>query len=207
MTHDSIGLGEDGPTHQPIEHFAALRAIPNLNMLRPADPIETAECWQIAMTSRETPTILALTRQKVPALRDTVDATNKCALGGYILKEAAGTRHVTLIATGSEVALAVAAADTLAGEGINAAIVSMPCIELFRTQDDAYRANVLGNAPRIAIEAGIAQGWHEWLRPDDQFIGLSDFGASAPIDQLFKHFNLTPERITQTARDLVKGAA
>ena len=205
MTHDSIGLGEDGPTHQPIEHLAALRAIPNLLVLRPADALETAEAWEIALGQTETPSLLALTRQAVPtALRTGKESGNLSATGGYVVSGGA-RRDVTLIATGSEVGLAAEAAATLAGEGIKAAVVSLPSFELFRAQDAAYREKVLGAAPRIAIEAAVAQGWHEWLRPGDRFIGLSDFGASAPGGKLFAHFGLTPDKIAAAARAAAKG--
>jgi transketolase len=202
FTHDSIGLGEDGPTHQPIEHLAALRAIPNLNVFRPADGVETAECWALAAASDESPTVLALTRQNVPNLRKAPLAENASAKGGYVLREADGKRAVTLIATGSEVGLAVKAADLLAAKGIRAAVVSVPSFELFRKQPAAYRQAVLGVAPRIAIEAAIEQGWREWLRPDDAFIGLSGFGASAPAGKLFAHFGLTPEGVAEAAGKL-----
>ena len=173
MTHDSIGLGEDGPTHQPIEHLAALRAIPNLHVLRPADGVETAECWAIALAATETPTVLALTRQAVPNVRTAVTGEdNLRARGGYVLKSPARRRDVTLVATGSEVGLAVAAAELLEAQGIGAAVVSLPSFELFRQQPEPYRAEVLGDAPRIGVEAGVAQGWHEWLRPGDTFVGL-----------------------------------
>ena len=203
MTHDSIGLGEDGPTHQPVEHLASLRAMPNLNVLRPADGVETAECWEIAVQPGDTPSILALTRQAVPNLRTTHTDENLCAKGAYVLREAAGTRDVTLLATGSEVGLAVEAAAALADEGIQAAVVSMPCFELFRQQPESYRNAVLGSAPRVGIEAAVAQGWHEWLDKDDAFIGLSDFGASAPAAALFQHFGLTPARVSEAALELI----
>ena len=201
MTHDSIGLGEDGPTHQPVEHFSAMRAIPNLNVLRPADAIETAECWQTALESEKTPTILALTRQGVPNLREP-DQENKCRKGGYVLREPNGDRNVTLIATGSEVGMAVDAAEKLADQNISAAVVSLPCFELFREQPDSYRDAVLGDAPRICIEAGLKQCWHEWLRAGDTFVGLDDFGASAPGGMLFEHFGMTAERIVAEATRL-----
>ena len=203
MTHDSIGLGEDGPTHQPIEHLASLRAMPNLNVLRPADGVETAECWEIAVGPGDTPSILALTRQAVPNLRTTHTDENLCAKGAYVLREPAGTRDVTLLATGSEVGLAVEAAEALAKEGVAAAVVSMPCFELFRKQPEDYRRAVLGEAPRIGIEAAVAQGWCEWLDRGDVFIGLSDFGASAPAAALFKHFGLTPGRVVEAAKALI----
>jgi transketolase len=202
MTHDSIGLGEDGPTHQPIEHLAALRAIPNLQVFRPADGVETAECWQLAIGTTEGPSILALTRQGVMNLRASADAENLCARGGYLLR-GGDRRDVTLIATGSEVGLAVKAADVLAKDGIAVAVVSLPSFELFRRQPEAYRAEVLGKAPRIGIEAGIKQGWREWLRRTDGFIGLSDFGASAPAGKLFEHFGLTPDKVAAAGRELL----
>ena len=206
MTHDSIGLGEDGPTHQPIEHIASLRAMPNLLVLRPADAQETAEAWEIALTQEKRPTVLALTRQAVPKLVREGDAgANLSQKGAYVVSGGA-KRDVTLIATGSEVGLALDAAATLAKEGIAAAVVSMPSFELFRANDQAYRDEVLGDAPRVAVEAAVAQGWHEWLRPGDRFIGLSDFGASAPAPKLFEHFGLTASRVAEAARDvLAKG--
>ena len=203
FTHDSIGLGEDGPTHQPVEHLAALRAIPNLNVFRPADGVETAECWALSIKSGDTPSVLALTRQNVPNLRTTHTDDNLSAKGAYVLREAQGKRDVTLIATGSEVGLAVAAAALLEKEGVKAAIVSMPSHELFRAQSDAYKAATLGTAPRVAIEAGIAQGWHEWLGPKGRFVGLSDFGASAPAPQLFAHFGLTADKVAAAAKGLM----
>ena len=205
MTHDSIGLGEDGPTHQPVEHLASLRAIPNLHVLRPADAIETAECWEIALKSTATPTVLALTRQAVPTmLRAKLGADNLSAKGGYVVS-GGDKRDVTLIATGSEVGLAAEAASALAKEGIKAAVVSLPSFELFRKQPETYRMEVLGNAPRIAVEAAVAQGWYEWLRTGDSFIGMSSFGASAPAGKLFEHFGITAGRIAERARGVVKG--
>ena len=203
MTHDSIGLGEDGPTHQPVEHLAALRAIPNLQVFRPADGVETAECWALAVATGDAPSILALTRQNVPNLRTEYTDDNLCAKGGYVLREAKGKRAVTLVATGSEVGLAVAAASLLEKDGISAAVVSLPSFERFRAQPEAYRYQVLGEAPRIGIEAGVAQGWHEFLRHRDRFVGLSDFGASAPAAKLFEHFGLTPARVVAVAKEIV----
>ena len=205
MTHDSIGLGEDGPTHQPIEHLAALRVIPNLLVFRPADGVETAECWELAVKSHDAPSILALTRQGVPNLRTSQTPENLCAKGGYVLLEAAGgKRDVTLIATGSEVGLAVRAADALATVRIQAAVVSLPSFELFRRQPDSYRHQVLGTAPRIGIEAAVKQGWQEWLDAEDTFVGLSDFGASAPASKLYEHFGLTPAAVVEAAKKLLK---
>ncbi len=204
MTHDSIGLGEDGPTHQPVEHMAALRAIPGLNVFRPAEGVETAECWELALSATGTPSILALTRQAVPNLRaSTTGPENMCARGGYVLREPEGKRAVTLIATGSELGLAAEAADALAKDGIAAAVVSMPSFELFRKQTDRYRAGVLGEAPRIAIEAGVVQGWHEWLRHTDRFIGMTGFGASAPAPKLYEHFGITTAKVVEAAKGLV----
>jgi transketolase len=177
--------------------------MPNLNVLRPADGVETAECWEIAVGPGDTPSILALTRQAVPNLRTTHTDENLCAKGAYVLREPAGTRDVTLLATGSEVGLAVEAAEALAKEGVAAAVVSMPCFELFRKQPEDYRRAVLGEAPRIGIEAAVAQGWCEWLDRGDVFIGLSDFGASAPAAALFKHFGLTPARVVEAAKALI----
>ncbi len=204
MTHDSIGLGEDGPTHQPIEHLAALRVIPNVQVFRPADGVETAECWELAINTVDAPSVLALTRQGVPNLRTTHTDENLCAKGGYVLREANGKRDATLLATGSEVGLAVKAADLLAAEGINTAVVSIPSFELFRRQPEAYRAQVLGQAPRVAIEVGVKQGWQEWIRRKDAFVGLSDFGASAPAPQLYEHFGVTPAKVVEAVKRLAK---
>jgi transketolase len=203
MTHDSIGLGEDGPTHQPVEHLAALRAIPNLNVMRPADSVECAECWEIALLSKTTPAILALTRQGVPPLRTAPSDENLSAKGAYVLIEPARARDVTLIGTGSELALAVAAAKTLEGEGIAAAVVSMPCSELFEAQSQSYREQVLGACPRVAVEAAVAFGWSKWLEPKDAFVGMHGFGASAPAQHLYKHFGITAEAVAAAARELV----
>ena len=200
MTHDSIGLGEDGPTHQPVEHLAALRAIPNLNVFRPADAQETAECWQLAIAATETPSILALSRQAVPNVRTEVTKDNLSAKGAYVLR-AVKKRDVTLLATGSEVGLAIEAADLLAKDGIQAAVVSMPSFELFAKQDEAYQMQVLGEAPRVGIEAGIAQCWYQWLRAKDRFVGSVRFrclGASAP--KLFAHFGLTPAHVGRAGK-------
>ncbi len=201
MTHDSIGVGEDGPTHQPVEHLAALRAIPNVQVLRPADAMETTECWHIALSSLNCPSVLALTRDAVPTvLRPRKGGENLSAKGGYVVSGDA-ERDVTLIATGSEVAIAMDAAAVLAKDGINAVVVSMPSFELFRKQPEIYRMKVLGSAPRIAIEAAVAQGWHEWLRQKDHFIGMSSFGASAPAKQLYEHFGITAAKVAQAARE------
>jgi transketolase len=202
MTHDSIGLGEDGPTHQPVEHVSALRAIPNLYVFRPADGIETAECWELAIAAKNTPSVLALSRQAVANLRSD-GRENQSAKGGYIIKAAEGKRDVTLLATGSEVGIAVDAAAVLAKSGISAAVVSMPSFELFRAQSESYRNEVLGDAPRIAVEAGIAQSWYEWLRPADKFVGMSGFGASAPAAKLYEQFGITAAHVADLARKAV----
>jgi transketolase len=202
MTHDSIGLGEDGPTHQPVEHLAALRAIPNLYVMRPADSVECAECWELALYSAHNPTILALTRHGLPLLRTTHSDENLSAKGAYVLIEPKGGRDVTLIGTGSELSLAVQAARALDGEGIKAAVVSVPCFELFAAQSEAYRDAVLGQAPRVAVEAAVAFGWDKWIGPEGAFIGMRGFGASAPAQDLYKHFGITPEAVAAAARDL-----
>ena len=204
MTHDSIGVGEDGPTHQPVEHLSALRAIPNLQVLRPADALETAECWHIALTTLTAPSVLALTRDAVPtALRSRKGDENLSAKGGYVVS-GDDTRAVTLIATGSEVAIAVAAANRLAAEGIKAAVVSMPSFELFRAQGLDYEMSVLGHAPRVAVEAGVAQCWHEWLRKKDRFVGMTGFGASAPAAKLYEHFGITATAVAEAAMSAIK---
>src|SRR5579864_7784429 len=198
MTHDSIGLGEDGPTHQPVEQLAALRAIPRLKVYRPADPIETAECWELALADHAAPAVIALTRQGVPALRRDA-GENRSARGGYVLEEAEGARRVTLLATGSEVAIAVAARATLKAQGIGAAVVSLPCWELFDRQDASYRRAVLGDAPRIAVEAASPFGWERYLGDGGAMVGMTDFGASAPAEDLYKHFGITAERVVAAA--------
>ena len=203
MTHDSIGLGEDGPTHQPVEHLAALRAIPNLLVLRPADAVEVAECWEIALGSAHAPSVIVLTRQGLPAVRTKAWPGNSSAKGGYVVMDTVGKRDATLIATGSEVEIAVAARAALAKDGINAAVVSMPSFELFRRQSAAYRAGVLGALPRVAIEAAVSQGWHEWLREKDRFIGMNSFGASAPAGKLYAHFGITAEAAAKAVVELV----
>ena len=199
LTHDSIGLGEDGPTHQPVETIASLRAIPNLAVFRPADAMETAECWELALRRTEGPSVLALSRQGLPALRDDA-AENRSARGAYVLAEAEGDRQMTLIATGSEVHLAMAARVALGEQNIQAAVVSFPCWELFAQQDDVYRNSVLGTAPRIGIEAAVGFGWERWT---DAFIGMPGFGASAPAEKLFEHFGITPAAVVAAAKKLL----
>jgi transketolase len=205
MTHDSIGLGEDGPTHQPVEHLASLRAIPNLNVFRPADGVETAECWELAVRSEETPSILALTRQAVPNLRIEHTDENLCARGAYVLAETAGkARDVTILATGSEVGLGMEARALLARDGIEAAVVSMPCWELFAAQPVAYREAVLGPAPRVAVEAAVRFGWERWVGENGTGVGMEGFGASAPAVQLYEHFGITAANVAAAARKLVR---
>jgi transketolase len=200
LTHDSIGLGEDGPTHQPVEHLAALRAIPNLLVFRPCDAIETVECWQLALESKNTPSVLALTRQNLPLLRKDADTVNKCAAGAYEIAAASGKAQVSLFATGSEVSLAVEAKKLLDAQGIATRVVSVPCFELFLQQPEAARRAVIGDAPvRIGIEAAIRQGWDAIIGSDAPFIGMTGFGASAPAKDLFKHFGITPEKVVAAA--------
>lgn len=206
LTHDSIGLGEDGPTHQPIEHLAMLRATPNMNVYRPCDAVETAEAWEIALESSETPSVMALSRQGLPTVRTERTNENLTQKGGYILRNVRGARDITVMATGSEVAIALDAADVLKDQGYNVAVVSMPCWELFDQQSDQYRQSVLGSAPRIAIEALIGFGWDRYLRTQDVFIGMHDFGASGPAPELYQHFGITKERICETAHRLIERA-
>jgi len=200
MTHDSIGLGEDGPTHQPVEHLAALRAIPNLNVFRPADLVETAECWELAIATRDRPSVLALTRQAVPSLRQE-GGENLSAYGGYIMNSADNPRQVTLIASGSEVAIAMTAQTQLAADGIAAVVVSLPCWRLFQAQPAHYRDEVLGlGSLRVGIEAAGAFGWDTWLGPDGAFVGMSGFGASAPAEDLYEHFKITPQAVVNAVK-------
>ncbi|MGR3480340.1 transketolase [Salipiger marinus] len=207
MTHDSIGLGEDGPTHQPVETLASLRAMPNLLVLRPADAVETAESWALALAQTATPVVLCLSRQALPTVRTRHVEANLVARGAYVLR-GAPHRDVTLIATGSEVELALAAADLLAAEGIAAAVVSAPCFELFAVQGAEHRAEVLGDAPRIGIEAAVRQGWDGlMLRPGDGFVGMTGFGASAPAPDLYRHFGITAEAVADLARHLTRSPA
>ena len=204
MTHDSIGLGEDGPTHQPVEHLPALRAIPGLQVMRPGDTIETAECWQIALEAKHTPSVIALTRQNLPTLRGVGDE-NLCRRGAYILAGEASA-PVRLIASGSELHLATAARDLLAKDGIQAAVVSMPSWELFAAQDETYRQQVLGpdGTVRVACEAASGFGWERWLGTRGVFVGMKGFGASAKAADLFKHFGITAEAIAEQARRLAQ---
>lgn len=204
MTHDSIGVGEDGPTHQPVEHVASLRAIPNLNVFRPADALETAECWEMAVACEDGPSLLALTRQGLPAVRD--DASrNESARGGYVLSPGEGSDDIVLMATGSEVHLAMEAQAKLSRDGISARVVSIPCMEIFLEQGSKYVRSVLGkDLPKIAIEAGIQQGWDGLMGLDGEFIGMSSFGASAPGNALFEHFGITTDAVVEKAKTMLE---
>jgi transketolase len=194
MTHDSIGLGEDGPTHQPVEHLAALRAIPNMRVFRPCDAVEVAECWELALNRTDGPTVLALTRQNVPQLRTSAPADNPCSHGAYELVAAQGDAKVSLFASGSEVEIAVAAQKELAGRGIPARVVSVPSLELLLAQPDDKQKAVIGNAPvKVAIEAAVRWGWDAVIGHDGLFIGMHSFGESGPAKDLFKHFGITAE--------------
>jgi transketolase len=198
LTHDSIGLGEDGPTHQPVETLASLRAIPNLLVFRPCDPIETMEAYELALELNGTPSVLALSRQNLPTLREQV-AENLTAKGGYVLAEAEGKRQVTIIATGSEVSLAMDARAKLAEKGVGAAVVSLPCWELFDKQSKEYRASVLGDGVRVAVEAAGTFGWERYVGLDGAIVGMTGFGASAPAEKLYEHFGITADAVVQAA--------
>jgi len=210
MTHDSIGVGEDGPTHQPIEHLAICRATPNTYVFRPADTVETAEAWEIAVTSKETPSVLALTRQNLPTVRTEHKNSNLVSKGAYVLAEAEGKRQAILIATGSEVETALKARDILQAEGIGTRVVSMPCMELFAEQDESYRRKVLPAGPvRVGIEAAVRQGWDQWLLGERgkaqkaDFVGMDSFGASAPAGTLFEKFGITAENVAEKVKALL----
>ncbi len=206
MTHDSIGLGEDGPTHQPVEHLASLRAIPGLLVFRPADATEALECWQAALEERKAPSVLALTRQNLPPARKTYVEENLSARGAYEVAPASGPAKVSLFASGSEVEIALAAQDILEAEGTPTRVVSVPCFELFLRQDDAARRAVIGEAPvRVAVEAGIAMGWDLFLGREGAFVGMTGFGASAPYKKLYEHFGIDAGAVAQAARNGIKG--
>jgi transketolase len=200
-THDSIGLGEDGPTHQPVEHLAALRAIPQLKVFRPCDVVETAECWQLALESKNGPSILALSRQNLPQLRQGFDEQNRCALGAYEIDPADDdSAVVSLFATGSEVSIAVAAKKLLAAKKVSARVVSVPCFELFFAAPAAKREAVVGQARvNVAVEAGVREGWDAIIGPHGAFVGMSSFGASGPYKEVYQHFGITPEKVAQAA--------
>ena len=210
MTHDSIGLGEDGPTHQPVEHLAISRATPNTLVFRPADITETAEAWEVALSQPSTPSVMALSRQGVPAVRHEYKSANLSARGAYVLAEAEGKRQAILMATGTEVSLALEARDLLQAEGIGTRVVSMPCMELFAQQDDAYRKRILpGGAVRVAVEAAVRMGWDQWLLGERGreakagFVGMTGFGASAPADRLYEEFGITAQAIAQKVKSLL----
>jgi transketolase len=202
MTHDSIGLGEDGPTHQPVEHLAALRAIPNMRVMRPADVIETAECWALALERSDGPTVLALTRQNLPTVRN-AGSENLSAKGAYVLADADGARRMTLLATGSEIEIALAARDQLQADGVPTAVVSMPCWELFEAQDGVYRAQVLGDGPRVAVEAAAPFGWTRYVASEADVVGMTSFGASGPYKEVYEHFGITPAAVVARAQALL----
>ena len=205
MTHDSIGLGEDGPTHQPIEHLGALRLIPNLLVLRPCDPIETAECWEIALSANDRPSVLALSRQSVPLLRkDPEDHENRARSGGYLIRTTAGRRDLTICASGSEVAIALKAADRLEGSGCRPAVVSMPCMELFDMQNESYRSSTIDpERPTLFVEAARSAPWHKYSGRKTGFVTMESFGASGPGNELYEHFGITPETVAGKARELL----
>jgi transketolase len=206
LTHDSIGLGEDGPTHQPVETVASLRAIPNLNVFRPCDTVETLECWQLALQAKDRPSVLALTRQNLPQLRLANDADNKCASGAYEISKADGEAKVSIFASGSEVSLAVEAQKLLAARGIATRVVSVPCMDLLLELPDTKKAAIIGKAPvKIAVEAAIRQGWDAVIGSDGVFVGMSGFGASAPYKELYRHFGITAEAVAETAQARLKG--
>ena len=207
FTHDSIGLGEDGPTHQPVEHLASLRAMPGLYVYRPADAVETAECWEMALAHKTTPGLLALSRQNLPTVRTSHTDDNLSARGAYELAPAEGKAQVSLLASGSEVELALAARDLLKTAGIAARVVSMPCWELFEEQDAAYRKTVLGpGTVKIAVEAGVRLGWDRYIGPDGAFVGMHSFGASGPYKDVYKHFGITAEAVAEAATAVLAAA-
>lgn len=203
LTHDSIGVGEDGPTHQPIEHLASYRAMPNINVFRPCDVVETAECWRLAIENEHTPSILVLSRQNLPLLRTTYKE-NLTSKGAYVLEGETKKRQATLIATGSEVSLALEAQAALKEEGIEVVVVSMPCAELFDAQPISYQEEVLGKAPRIAIEAASKFGWEKYVGLSGDIIGMDGFGASGPAEELYKYFGITVEEIVDSVKNCLE---
>jgi transketolase len=203
MTHDSIGLGEDGPTHQPVEHVASLRAMPNVNVFRPADAVETAECWALALQNEGTPSVLALTRQGLPTVRLDHTEENLSGRGAYLLREADGPRAATILATGSEVEIALEAREALQADGVPTAVVSMPCWELFDAQDAAYRAQTLGDGVRVSIEAGVTFGWARYGVDEANIVGMPGFGASAPAPEVYKHFGITAEAVVERVKSTI----
>ena len=205
MTHDSIGLGEDGPTHQPVEHLAALRAIPHLGVYRPGDAVETAECWELILEQPRRAALLALSRQPMPLLRKESGVENKSARGAYVLLEAeGGPRQLTLFATGSELHLAVQAREIMQKEGVPTAVVSMPCRLLFEEQDLAYRKSVLGETrARVAVEAAVELGWDRYIGPEGKFVGMHDFGESGKVGDVFARFDITADAVARAAREVL----
>ena len=204
MTHDSIGLGEDGPTHQPVEHLASLRAIPNLNVYRPCDVVETAECWAASLETSSTPSVLSLSRQGLPCLRTEHTDENLSSKGGYVLAEAEAKRDVTLIASGSEVEIAMEARDQLKAEGVSAAVVSMPCLDKFEEQSQDYRDQVTQlETPVVVVEAAIEQSWGKYLGRNGKFVGMSTFGSSAPANELYQHFGITTQNVVNAAKKII----
>lgn len=204
FSHDSIGIGKNGPTHQPVEYLASLRAYPHMYTIRPADAVEMAEAWEIALTHRDGPTSIICSRQPLPLLRREADQGNRSARGAYVLAEAGGgVRAATILATGSEVSIALAARAMLAEDGVDVAVVSMPCWELFEAQEARHRAAVLGTAPRVAVEAAVRFGWDRYIGADGAFIGMEGFGASGDFADLFRHFGITPEAVADAVRKAV----
>jgi transketolase len=201
MTHDSIGLGEDGPTHQPVEHLASLRAIPNLFVYRPADVVETAECWELALRAAKSPSVIALSRQNLPQVRLKHTDENLSARGGYVLSPAKAKHRVTLIASGSEISIAMDAQKQLEAEGIGASVVSMPCLDIFNGEDHVYQDKVIPQSTvRIVVEAGSPMGWDRWTGREGAVVGMTTFGASAPYEKLYQHFGITPDHIVKAAK-------
>ena len=205
FSHDSIGLGEDGPTHQPIEHLTHLRAVPNINVLRPADTIETLECWEIALKNNNTPSVITLSRQKLPFITETLTQKNRSSLGAYVIKKSNFNPEVTLIASGSEVNIAIEAFDKLKEMNINSKVVSMPCQELFNSQPKDYKEEILGkNSIKISIEASSIKGWEKYVGSEGVSLGMESFGKSAPINDLYEHFNLTSNNIVRLVKKMLK---
>ena len=204
MTHDSIGLGEDGPTHQPVEQLASLRAMPNLLVFRPADAVEVAEAWACALRQQDCPSVMCLTRQGLPTLRTEHSDENRVSRGAYVIREAADKRRATLLATGSEVAIALESADQLARFGVEVAVVSMPCWELFDRQPEEYQQAVLGNEFRVAIEAASPMGWDRWTGRNGRIVGMSGFGASGKAEDLYAHFGITAEAVRDEVRCMLQ---
>ena len=206
MTHDSIGLGEDGPTHQPVEQLAALRAIPDLLVFRPADAVETVECWQLALENKDRPSVLALTRQNLPQLSQNFLDSNRCAAGAYEIAAAQGKAQVSIFATGSEVAIAIEAKKLLGAKGVAARVVSVPCFELLLEAPEAARHAIIGSAKvNVGVEAAVRQGWDAIIGSDGGFVGMTGFGASAPYKDLYKHFGITAEAVAEAALSKLDG--